>query len=76
MPRVAICAICGNLEMLENELIDHIEKRAHSEDFRNMDVEQYRRWFQQNIRVEDRIAPPAAQNWFRNINSLGIQTGR
>jgi len=60
--------------MLETELLDHIEKTNHSEDFRNLDMIEYRRWLENNILVEDRTIGPYEAPWLKNVRSFGIET--
>lgn len=75
MPRVAIDHLCGDLEMLETELIDHIEKGKHREEIRALpDIKAYREYLSKNFTIEERTIGPYEQPWLRNVRSLGIET--
>jgi len=60
--------------MLETELYDHIEKTNHSEDFRRLPLEEYRKWFEQNFLIEDRQMPPGQAAWLKEVHSFGVET--
>lgn len=73
MVRVATCLPCQK-ELLETELLDHIERINHADMFRNLSVADYRTWFQTNIIVEDRTVGPYDSPWLRDVKSFGIET--
>jgi hypothetical protein len=60
--------------MLETELTDHIEKKAHAEDFHRLTVTEYKEWVRANILVEDRQMPPNQSAWLKDVKSFGIET--
>jgi hypothetical protein len=60
--------------MYESELLDHIEKISHRDEFKGNSIEEYRKWFSENFKVEDRMIPPGQQPWLKEVHSFGIET--
>lgn len=60
--------------MLETELLDHIEKTAHRQEWSGLSLPQAREWYQKNVTIEDRLLPPNENPYLRRLYSAGINT--
>lgn len=61
--------------MLDTELSDHIEKKAHRDIFKTLSsIKEYREWLKTNIVVTDGTFRPGEGSYLKDVKSFGIVT--